>query len=104
MGVKRKPAAFLNVPRFFGIFDRMHRTLLLISLPLIVLLSYGTASLHFPYTPDDTYIYLQFERNATQGNGISFNAGEPTYGVTSPLWMFIIALGGKLGTEPEAKS
>src|SRR5260221_9240492 len=104
MGVKRKPEASLNVPRFLVYFDRMHRTLLLISLPLIVLLFYGTASLHFPYTPDDTYIYLQFARNATQGNGISFNAGEPTSGVTRTLWMFIISLGWKLGTLQEAKS
>jgi hypothetical protein len=79
--------------------ERPHRTLLLISLPLIVLLFYGTASLHFPYTPDDTYIYLQFAKNVTQGNGISFNAGEQTYGITSPLWMFIIALGGKMGVD-----
>jgi hypothetical protein len=68
-------------------------------LPLIVLLFYGTASLHFRYTPDDTYIYLQFAKNVTEGNGISFNRGEPSYGITSPLWMFIIALGGKMGVD-----
>jgi arabinofuranosyltransferase len=79
--------------------ERPHRGLLLVSLPLIVLLFYATASLHFPYTPDDTYIYLQFAKNVDQGNGISFNAGEPTYGFTSPLWMFIIALGGRMGVE-----
>ena len=78
---------------------RRRRNLLLIGLPVIVLLFYGTASLHFPYTPDDTYIYLQFARNVAGGNGIAFNAGEPAYGFTSPLWMFIIALGGKMGVD-----
>lgn len=79
--------------------DRRRRNLLLFSLPVIVLLCYGTASLHFSYTPDDTYIYLQFARNVDQGNGVAFNAGEPTYGITSPLWMLIIALGGRLGVD-----
>jgi arabinofuranosyltransferase len=76
------------------------RNLLLFSLPVIVALFYVTASLHFSYTPDDTYIYLQFARNIAAGNGVSFNAGEPTYGVTGPLWMFIVALGAKMGVDP----
>jgi hypothetical protein len=80
--------------------ERRLRSLLLFSLPVIVGLFYATAGLHFSYTPDDTYIYLQFARNVGEGHGVSFNAGEPTYGVTSPLWMLVIALGGKLGVDP----
>jgi hypothetical protein len=75
------------------------KRLLQFALPAIVLLFYFTASSHFSYTPDDTYIYLQFAKNFIHGNGISFNAGEPTYGITSPLWLFIISLGGKLGVD-----
>ncbi len=65
-------------------------------LPVLVLMFYFTASGHFGYTPDDTFIYLQFAKNLVHGNGVAFNAGDPTYGVTSPLWLFVIALGGVL--------
>lgn len=71
----------------------------MVVLPLLVLAFYATASGHFGYTPDDTFIYLQFAKNLVHGNGIAFNAGEPTYGVTSPLWLFVIALGGWMGID-----
>lgn len=73
--------------------------LLIAALPVVVLVFFMTASAHFGYTPDDTFIYLQFAKNLIHGNGISFNAGEPSYGFTSPLWMFIIALGGRMGID-----
>ncbi|TAK62139.1 MAG: hypothetical protein EPO24_05190, partial [Bacteroidetes bacterium] len=70
-----------------------------VGLPIICLVFYITASFHFNYTPDDTYIYLQFARNFVNGYGMSFNAGEPTYGFTSPLWLMVISLGGKMGID-----
>ena len=73
--------------------------LLIVALPIIVAVFYITAAAHFSYTPDDTYIYLQFAKNLTHGNGISFNAGTPTYGFTSPLWLFIVSLGGAMGID-----
>ncbi len=81
------------------ILDSWGKRLLAFTLPVVVALFYITASAHFRYTPDDTYIYLQYARNLTNGQGISFNAGEPSYGITSPLWLFIISLGGKLGVD-----
>jgi len=45
-------------------------------------------------TVDDTYIHVRFAENLLQGQGFSFNPGEPTPGSTSPLWVFLIALGG----------
>ena len=75
------------------------RLLILFALPCIVGLFIVTASKHFNYTPDDTYIYLQFARNIIHGNGVSFNAGEPTYGFTSPLWLFLISICGKCGVD-----
>ena len=75
------------------------RVLLVAALPVIVLASFAIAASHFRYTPDDTYIYLQFARNLLRGGGIAFNAGHPTYGVTGPLWMFIIASGGLFGAD-----
>ncbi|HET9252398.1 MAG TPA: hypothetical protein VFP58_09790 [Candidatus Eisenbacteria bacterium] len=43
------------------------------------------------YLTDDTFIHLQFAKNLIAGQGFSFNAGEPTYGATSPLWVFLLA-------------
>jgi hypothetical protein len=42
------------------------------------------------YSPDDTFIYMQYARNIASGNEFSFNAGEPSYGVTSPLWVLML--------------
>ena len=75
------------------------RWLYMLALPIIVAIFYVTAIGHFAYTPDDTYIYLQFAKNLIHGNGFSFNPGEATYGVTSPLWLFMISLGGAMGTD-----
>lgn len=68
-------------------------------MPVVVLLFYITVAGHFGYTPDDTYIYLQFAKNILHGNGFAFNAGEPTYGVTSPLWLLIVTVGGRIGAD-----
>jgi hypothetical protein len=43
------------------------------------------------YVTDDTYIHLVYARNVMQGQGWSFNPGEPSYGSTSPLWIFLLA-------------
>ena len=66
---------------------------------VIVLVFYVTASLHFSYTPDETYVYLQYGRNIARGEGISFNAGSTSYGVTGPLWALLIAGGVKLNLD-----
>jgi len=41
---------------------------------------------------DDTYIHLQYARNLVTHHEISFNPGEPTYGATSPLWVFLLSI------------
>lgn len=71
----------------------------MVSLPLIILIFYLNVVNHFNYTPDDSYIYAQFAKNIVNGSGFAFNAGEPTYGVTSPLWTLIISLSGIFGTD-----
>ncbi len=45
-----------------------------------------------PYSPDDTFIYMQYARNIAGGHGFSFNPGEPSYGVTSPFWVIILSI------------
>ena len=57
---------------------------ILVFVTLIVLL-YGGAS-----SGDDTFIYMQYVRNALAGHGFTFNAGEPSYGCTSALWVFVM--------------
>ncbi|MCX7877045.1 MAG: hypothetical protein N2510_00220 [Ignavibacteria bacterium] len=54
----------------------------------------------FEYSADDTFIYLQYARNVVSGNGFSFNPGEPSYGVTSPLWVFILTFAYFLNVNP----
>ena len=66
----------------------------------IVALFYVTVVFHYSYTPDDTYIYLQYAKNLANGNGFSFNANSPSYGITGPLWVLLIAGGVKAGLDP----
>jgi hypothetical protein len=43
---------------------------------------------------DDAWIHFQFARNLSQGNGFSFNPGDPQPGSTAPLWtLFLAGLG-----------
>lgn len=51
------------------------------------------------YSPDDTYIYLQYAKNIASGHGFSFNPGEQSYGVTSPLWVIVLVLPNLLGVN-----
>jgi arabinofuranosyltransferase len=67
---------------------------------IIVGLFYVTVVLHYAYTPDDTYIYLQYAKNLANGNGFAFDANTPSYGITGPLWVLLIAAGAKAGLDP----
>lgn len=53
----------------------------------------------YDYTPDDTYIYLQYARNVIAHHEVAFNQGEPSYGVTSPLWLGLISVTGLFGDD-----
>jgi arabinofuranosyltransferase len=39
---------------------------------------------------DDTFIYMRYIENALNGHGLTFNPGEPSYGVTSAAWTFLM--------------
>ncbi|MBI3006048.1 MAG: hypothetical protein HYY49_11640 [Ignavibacteriales bacterium] len=69
-------------------------------LAVTVVFFYITTILHFSYTPDDTYIYLQYAKSIARGEGFSFNSGTPSLGVTSPLWTFLISVGSLLKLDP----
>ncbi len=67
---------------------------------LLVCLLVVLAELPFlEYITDDTFIHLQFAKNLISGRGFSFNAGEPTYGFTSPAWVVLISAAGLTGAE-----
>ena len=65
------------------------------------LLVFGTAGyLLRGYITDDTFIHLRYAENLLERGEFSFNPGEHTYGATSPLWIFGLALLVKLGLAP----
>ena len=64
----------------------LHAFLILVALALLV--PYAT------YLTDDSYIHFQFAKHILRGEGFAFNAGDPTYGATSPLWVLLLAAVG----------
>lgn len=39
---------------------------------------------------DDTFIYMRYVGHALAGSGFTYNVGEPSHGVTSSLWPFLM--------------
>jgi arabinofuranosyltransferase len=54
---------------------------------------------YFPRVVDDLFISLRFAESFAAGRGIVFNAGEHVEGYSSPLWMFLQAIGLFVGFE-----
>ena len=54
------------------------------------------------YQTDDTWIHLRYAHHLVTRGEYAFNPGDPTYGSTSPLWVFCLALLLKLGLAPLA--
>ena len=71
-------------------------------LACVLLLSLALLLPYRDYLTDDTFIHLQFARHVATGRGFSFNAGEPTYGATSPLWVGLLAAAGRAGVPVDA--
>ena len=68
-----------------------------VALPVVAALLFVAALARVSgFFTDDSYIHLVFARNLDRGEGFSFNAGEPVYGFTSPLWMLLLAGGHAL--------
>lgn len=66
----------------------------------VVFVFFLTTSLHFGYTPDETYIFLQRGKEIAQGGGFSAEAMSQGSGFTASLWVLLIAGGTKLGLDP----
>lgn len=43
---------------------------------------------------DDVFIHCRYAQNLLAGNGYCFNPGEQVSADTSPLWVFLVAIGG----------
>jgi len=52
------------------------------------------------YITDDTFIHLRYAENLLHHGEFSFNPGQSSYGATSPLWIFGLAMLLKLGLSP----
>ncbi len=88
------------VPQFFFI-DRatkcvvkesVSKKLVIGIITAIVVIFLGCCISYKGYITDDTFITLQFAKNLKTGFGLSFNPGQPSYGFTSPLWIFILTI------------
>jgi len=66
------------------------------ALALVVVLSLALLLPFRDYLTDDTFIHFQFVKHLLRGAGFAFNAGEPTYGATSPLWVLLLTAVGAL--------
>lgn len=51
---------------------------------------------------DDGYIHIQYARNIMTHGEYSFNAGEVSFGTTSPLWVMELAAAGRFFSDTEA--
>ena len=74
-----------------------HKTLTL-ALALLLALLY---ILHEPYPVDDAYISYRYAHNLLAGDGLVWNPGERVEGYSNFLWTLLMAVGLKLGWEPE---
>ncbi len=54
-----------------------------------------------PTASEDAYITFRFARNWAEGNGLTYNPGDPVFGFSSPLWTLWMGIGDKLTRHPE---
>jgi hypothetical protein len=66
---------------------------------LILLATLLHVAYYFPRVVDDVFISLRYADNLAHGNGAVYNVGERVEGYSSPLWMFLQAIGIRLGAE-----
>ena len=55
-----------------------------------------------PRVIDDAFITFRYARNLLSGDGLVYNPGEPVFGITTPLFVALIALLALLSGGPQA--
>ena len=73
------------------------RPVILIVICLALIVSISNLILYFGVFDGDPLIHVAYAEHASQGEWFRFNPTEISSGVTSYLWMFVGALGWKLG-------
>jgi hypothetical protein len=58
----------------------------------IVTISLLLAFIRIDYCVDDGFIFARIATNLVEGNGWSFNPGNPANAITSPLWLALLAI------------
>jgi hypothetical protein len=62
----------------------------------------AVAASSWPYTVDDAFITARYARNLARGLGYAMNPGQPSDGVTAPLWLLPQIAAHRLGIDPIA--
>lgn len=88
-----------GLPHWANILIVTAVTLLLLTYFLQTSLSITQGQLGAPL--DDAWIHFQFARNISQGDGFSYNPGEPMPGSTAPLWTVALAGVGLFSQEAQ---
>ncbi len=79
---------------------RRHLKLARYGIPGIILIFYVTAAMGFSFTPDGTFLGLQWVHSVTEGLGFHGFAPMPGAGSPSPLWVLLISIGSALHLDP----
>jgi len=62
-------------------------------LPAVILIFYATASTEMKYTPESTYVFLQFANEFISGPGAGPDFLHPGTGTPSPMWIMLATTG-----------
>lgn len=73
------------------LLERGRKPILLFGVPLIVALAFVRSNLAKVVPFDDAFMFWRYAVHLRDGFGMAWNAGgEPTYGLTSQLWVYFI--------------
>lgn len=87
--------------RFLASFRLSERASLLFGLALPALLLATNMWRVRSFTIDDAYISYRYAANLARGLGLVYNAGERIEGYTNFLWTVLLAVGIRLGLDPD---
>lgn len=69
-------------------------------LVVVAVLTLVWAVFYWRWYIDDTFIYTQYARNLVRDGQFAFNRGEPTFAVTGPTWVLLMAAVSYLVRDP----
>lgn len=53
----------------------------------------------WPFSVDDAFIVARYARRLAQGDGYTFQPGQPSDGVTGPLWLSLLSVAARCGAD-----